>query len=102
MIRLSAILLLTHILAPALFAMLHCSATVAAGDRLLMQQQQQQQSTFQPAAPLVYGNASATTAGVNASLPGYPNSGGLLTLQLQPLLVAIQTAHLYNDSKTAV
>jgi hypothetical protein len=58
------------------------------------------------------GNAAAgeTTATADntaaaeaaAAFPGYPRSGGLLLPQLQPLLLAIQQARLYNDSKTAV
>uniref|UniRef100_A0A383VBB9 Trehalase n=1 Tax=Tetradesmus obliquus TaxID=3088 RepID=A0A383VBB9_TETOB len=46
--------------------------------------------------------AAGNTPAAAAVFPGYPTSGGLLLPQLQPLLLAVQEAHLYNDSKTAV
>jgi hypothetical protein len=48
------------------------------------------------------GGANAAPAAAGGAFPGYPRSGGLLSPQLSSLLVAIQEAHLYNDSKTAV
>lgn len=59
-------------------------------------------------APAGGSGGGGDSAGANApppaagTFPGYPRSGGLLSPQLAPLLVAIQEAHLYNDSKTAV
>lgn len=47
-------------------------------------------------------NAVPPAAAGGGAFPGYPRSGGLLSPQLSSLLVAIQEARLYNDSKTAV
>lgn len=49
------------------------------------------------------GNATISSSGGSGSVfPGYPASGGLLHPELSNLLLAIQEAHLYKDSKTAV
>eukprot|EP00879_Flechtneria_rotunda_P008702 GHRR01009116.1.p1 GENE.GHRR01009116.1~~GHRR01009116.1.p1 ORF type:complete len:560 (+),score=184.24 GHRR01009116.1:304-1983(+) len=48
-------------------------------------------------------SSSAMASGVNnMTFIGYQDSAGLLAPELNPLLVAIQDRHLYNDSKTAV
>jgi hypothetical protein len=45
-------------------------------------------------------NAAPSSGG--SGFHGYPQSGGLLYPELASLLLAIQEAHLYKDSKTAV
>jgi alpha,alpha-trehalase len=51
---------------------------------------------------LASSGASPASPASSSAFPGYPQSAGLLADELQPLLVAIQDAHLYSDSKTAV
>jgi len=56
----------------------------------------------QPMPTAAAAGGTTTTMSADSSFPGYPQSGGLLHPQLAPLLLAIQEAHLYPDSKTAV
>jgi hypothetical protein len=48
------------------------------------------------------GGSNAGGSSGSSGFAGYPQSGGLLRPELAGLLVAIQEAHLYKDSKTAV
>ena len=48
------------------------------------------------------GGSNAPPSGSPSGFVGYPQSGGLLHPDLANLLLAIQEAHLYKDSKTAV
>jgi hypothetical protein len=47
-------------------------------------------------------SGSNAASGSPSGFVGYPQSGGLLHPDLRNLLLAIQEAHLYKDSKTAV